>query len=328
MATAVAFIKPQGGYWPAGSAIVQELEELGIEVDVFADGDPAALATGRWLLFRGSAGWYPRSMRLLSTLAAAASPRALLWLTEPLPPPPLSSFEVSRRSLRDLAKLALRDPRANDQRTNLTWTRRFASVAPNRVLAVSTVAKVETLAACGVGATFVPFGGLPPVTPEPPGTRDLDVLFLGDPAVPHRRRALRALRRAGIEVISRGAWDPRRGLWGEERAAVLGRTKLLVNLSRHPGNAADARLGLGATYGAVTVSEPMYRPDPWIAGTHFVEASLAELPDLIRDLLADDARRERLAVAAAELARTNTLAASARSLLRLIGEGCPEATAA
>jgi hypothetical protein len=75
----------------------------------------------------------------------------------------------------------------------------------------------------------------------------VEVLFVGDPAVPHRRRALRALRRAGIDVTSRGAWHPQRGRWGDERAALLRRSKLLLNISRHPGNAADSRLALGAS---------------------------------------------------------------------------------
>jgi len=65
-----------------------------------------------------------------------------------------------------------------------------------------------------------------------------------------------------------------------------------------------------------TVSEPMYRPDPWVAGTHFVEAPLVDLPDLLGEMLADDGRRERIAAAAAELARHNTLAA--QSLVNLI----------
>jgi hypothetical protein len=60
----------------------------------------------------------------------------------------------------------------------------------------------------------------------------------------------------------------------------------------------------------------MYRPDPWIAGVHVEDAPLGELPDLIR-LLADDARRGRLASAAAALARENTGAESARRLLEL-----------
>jgi len=115
---------------------VHELEALGVDVEVFEDGDTAAAATGHWLMFRGSAGWYPRSMRWLSSLAASETPRAVLWVTEPLPPPRSSGFEVSRRSMRDLAKLALRDPRANDQRTNLRWTREFTRIAPNGLLAV------------------------------------------------------------------------------------------------------------------------------------------------------------------------------------------------
>jgi hypothetical protein len=297
---------------------VGELAALGVDVEVFEDGDPAAAASGRWLVFRGSAGWYPRSLRALASLSGDDRPRTLLWVTEPLPPPAGSGFATSRRNVRDLAKLALRDPRANDQRTNLARVLAFARVAPDGVLAVSTAAKVETLGSLGIDAAFVPYGGSAPRPGDPTVRRDIDVLFLGDPAVPHRRRALRQLRREGVDVVARGAWDAKRGLWGTEREGILRRTKLLLNISRHPGNAADSRLGLGASFGAVTVSEPMYRPDPWIAGEHFVEGPLDEMPGLITDLLADEPRRERIAVAAAEIARRYTLAHSARMLVDLI----------
>ncbi len=318
MPARVSFVSPRGGYWSAASKVVREFRDLGLDVDVAQDSDEAVLSSDRWVVVRGSPGWFPRTIRLLAAQPRSERPRTLLWLTEPLPPPAGSGFAVSRRNARDLAKLALRDARANDQRTNLARTLEFARVLPDAVLAVSTVAKVETLARFGVDAAFVANGGQPLGPKRSPAERDIDVLFVGDRAVPHRRRALRRLRRAGVDVIARGAWNDKRGLWGAERDDTLGRTKLLLNISRHPGNAADTRIGLGAAFGAVVVSEPMYRPDPWIAGEHFVEAPLDELPRLIGELLADDGRRERIAAAASEVAQRNTLAASARALVDLM----------
>lgn len=315
----IAYVMPRGGFWFAASATFYELERLGVQVDAYVDGDPAAFVPGRWVMLRGSAGWHPKTMRLLASLPRADQPPVLLWLTEPLPPPEDSGFEVSRRTPRDLAKLVLRDPRANDQRTNLKHTLAFVRTAASSVVAVSTLAKVELLAALGVESTFVPYGAAPVDHDLSSVERDVDVLFVGDPAVPHRQRALRALRKAGVEVGVRGAWSVERGLWGEEREAMLRRTKLLLNVSRHPGNAADARLALGAVHGAVVVSEPMYRPDPYLAGVHFEEAPLADLPDLIGALLNDEGRRVRLAAAAADVARITTTTASVGRLVELMG---------
>jgi hypothetical protein len=71
----------------------------------------------------------------------------------------------------------------------------------------------------------------------------------------------------------------------------------------------------------------MYRPDPWIAGTHFEEAPLVDLPHLIRELLGDEERRRRLATAARALAEENTLAETARRLAALVAAAPAEPAA-
>jgi hypothetical protein len=314
----IALVQARGGF--SGRfifALAEDTAQLGVSYEAFEDGDPSADALDVVFL-RGSPGWYPRTLRRLRSLPRGEQPRVLLWLTEPLPPPAASGVPASRRSLKDTAKIVLRDARANDQRTTLARTLEFGRAAARGVIAASTVAKVETLAEHGLDAPWVPLGARPVDGAFEPVERDIDVLFVGDADVPHRRRALRRLRRAGVDVTVRGAWHPTRGLWGDERRDLLLRTKVLLNVHRHPGNAADARLGLGAGHGAVTVSEPMYRPDPYVAGRDFLEAPLDQMPAVIASVLRDDDRRAVLAAAAAQVAREHTLSRTAEQLVSLM----------
>jgi spore maturation protein CgeB len=56
------------------------------------------------------------------------------------------------------------------------------------------------------------------------------------------------------------------------------------------------RLLLGMRNKALVVSEPMYKPAPYVPGEHFVMAgSEEEMPALIRHYLAQDEERRRVA---------------------------------
>lgn len=318
-------VTPGGKVFGGGTRnrIVPALEGLGAVVEARTEGDFDPACEQGWIFLQGTAGWYPRTVSRLAQLDPARRPPVLLWITEPLPPSPGSGLRSSRLSARDVAKRVLRDQRTNDQRANLRRTLALVRDVPEALVVATTRQKQETLAACGVEVPAVPMGvsvngaGAVPDTGE---GRDIDVLFIGDLNVPHRRRALRRLRRAGVDVAARGAWSDAHGLFGEERDEMLRRTKLLLNLSRHPGNCAHGRLGLGAASGAVVVSEPMVGTDPWVPGVHYEEAPLDELPALIADLLHDGARRQGLAAAAHALAREHTAEESARLLLRLMDD--------
>jgi hypothetical protein len=325
MPARVTFVIPGGGFslGRRPHEIFKELVARGLELEAVADGEFEPTREREWVFLRGTAGWYPRTVERLAKLPPDQRARVLLWVTEPLPPPRASGLPPSRLSLRDVAKLVLRDARANDQRTNLRRTLSLREAFPDAVVAVTTRAKVETLAERGIDVPLVPLGTR--YARDQPGAvdpvdRDVDVLFVGDLNVPHRRRALRRLDRAGVNVLARGGWSSTHGLWGDERDALLRRTKLLLNISRHPGNYADSRLGLGAVYGAVVVSEPLYGAEPWVAGVHYEEAPLDGLPALIGELLRDDERRARIAAAAGALVREHTMAVSALGLLSLMEE--------
>ena len=116
------------------------------------------------------------------------------------------------------------------------------------------------------------------------------MLFLGAQDVPRRNRLLRSLRKNGIRIHAVGSYvDP--SCWGEHRTELLNRTKILLNLARTPGEFPDLRLIMGMANKALVISEPIYRPDPFVPGRHFISVSIDEMPEKIRYYLAHDEER-------------------------------------
>jgi hypothetical protein len=110
--------------------------------------------------------------------------------------------------------------------------------------------------------------------------------------------------------------DPR--YWGDSRNELLNRTKILLNISRHPGLQNDVRLILGMATGALVISEPIYLPDPYVPGKHYVEAPLDELAATLQRYLADEqARREITAAGHAFVTQELTMRNSLARLLEL-----------
>jgi spore maturation protein CgeB len=132
--------------------------------------------------------------------------------------------------------------------------------------------------------------------------RDVDVLFLGETRPRRRRRLLNRLRSDGIDVTVRGSWHKRtKALWGEERTRFLNRTKIVVHLQRYPGKVASKRYILAMANGALVISEPPYRPEPFVAGDHFVSATIDSMPEVIRHYLAHPEERAPITAAAHRL---------------------------
>jgi glycosyltransferase involved in cell wall biosynthesis len=125
--------------------------------------------------------------------------------------------------------------------------------------------------------------------------RDVDVLFLGDTRPRRRRKLLKRLAASGIAVTVMGSWLPgAKGLWGEERVRFLNRTKIIVHLQRYPGKVAAMRFLLAMANGVLVISEPSYRPEPFVDGEHYVSATVDEMPGNIRYYLSHPEERERI----------------------------------
>ena len=272
------------------------------------------------MLVWGNAGLFPRAFERLAALTARRRPPVAVWHSEVLPFPRASGVPRPRLSARELAKAVLGHPRAIDPYTN---ARRLVRLVRRRLVDLVVVIsedRREFLAERGVEAEVVPRGYHLSFGSDLGGERDVDVLFLGALDVPRRRRLLRGLERAGIDVLARGDWrDPR--YWGAPRAALLNRAKISLNLSRHAGQFSGDRFTLSMGNGALVVSEPAHRPAPFRPGEHYVEAPASELAATISGLLADDEERQRIGAAGRDfVTRELTMTRAAARVLALMDE--------
>lgn len=214
----------------------------------------------------------------------------MLWHTEPLPPPRAACLPWPGLNWWEAAKFILRDSGATDVYTNYLVLRRWVKKGLPDVLVAATVGRCGFLSERGILADRVPLGYEPSCGHDVGLPRDIDVLFLGVQDVPRRNRLLRSLRKKGIRIHAVGSYvDP--SCWGEHRTELLNRTKILLNLARTPGEFPDLRLILGMANKALVISEPIYRPDPFVPGRHFISATIDEMPEKIRYYLAHDEER-------------------------------------
>jgi hypothetical protein len=183
--------------------------------------------------------------------------------------------------------------------------------------------RVERFAEVGLETTWVPQTLGPNVYADLGLQRDIPVLFLGAMDVPRRRLLARRLRRAGVDVMAVGGWNDQR-YWGDQRTRLLNRAVINLNLNRLAGNFPDTRFNLAAGNRSLIVSEPVHRPDPYVAGETHVEAESQDLPEVIAHWLADHAGRERMISAAYETVTTRLRREdSVASLCALLGAGVP-----
>jgi hypothetical protein len=291
----------------AGHDVVADREEFDPSVDA--------------VLIPNQPTFYPRALAQLRRLGSHR-PRVVAWMSEPLVPPLASGLPWPRRTHREWIKLALRDKRVIDARSNERRTLALVREGLVDVVATTTLARVERFAEVGIDAAWVPQTLGPNVYADLGLERDIPVLFLGAMTVPRRRLIARRLRRAGVELMAVGDWhDPR--YWGDERTRLLNRAVITLNINRFPGNFADTRFMIAAANRSLIVSEPVYRPDPYVAGETHVEAEAADLPDVLAHWLADHDGRERMISAAYETVTTRLERERAVAALSALLSGDP-----
>jgi Glycosyl transferases group 1 len=268
------------------------LGELGCDVRILPE--EALEPVGADLVWAsGSANWFPGAYRRLVETPPGECPPVVLWHTELLPFARSAGQKLEPLHLREVATVLLRDPGATDPRTNFRALRRWLEHGLPDLLVVTTREKQEFLAEQGIAAEFVPAGYHHSLGRDLDLERDIDVLFLGALDVPRRERILRRIRRAGVEVRAVGGWgDP--AFWGENRTHLLNRAKILLNLPRHPGLLSGKRMILGMANKALVISERVHLPEPYVAGEHYVSATLDAMPEAIRGYLADEGERRRI----------------------------------
>jgi hypothetical protein len=307
------------GHGMRSNVMFQTVEQLGHRAEPVADGATEP-EPGDVLVMTGSANYYPATFRRLLAEPPGRRPLSVLWHNEPLPAPAASGLRPARRHAREWAKVALGDRRVNDPRSNFRRLAELQRAGLPDLIVASTPWRRTFLEEQGIEAAWVPIGYHEQMGHDLGLERDIDVMFVGAQDVPRRRRLIRRLRRAGLDVRTEGAWTPE-GLWGERRTEVLNRTKLLLNLSRHPGELSGQRFLIGMANRCCVLSEPAWDPRPFVPGVHYAEATVDELAAAAQALLADDARRQAIADAGHELALGMPLSDSMASIVRLAEEG-------
>jgi hypothetical protein len=78
---------------------------------------------------------------------------------------------------------------------------------------------------------------------------------------------------------------------------------------------------MGMATGALVVSEPLYLPEPFEPGVHYVESSVDGMAETVRRYLADDESRRRVTDAAYRfLSRELPMVRTYARLMELAGE--------
>jgi hypothetical protein len=275
------------------------LREAGFIVNQVEDGAHDLRATDL-LWIQANPNLFPKALASLRSLAPEERPRVLLWFSEPLPMPSAAGLRPASLTVRERAKRWLSDPRTNDVASNLASLKSLHSEGLVDHWAVSTPARQDVLREQGIEAFLAPLGYDPERDGSPQGLdRDIDVLFLGE-VVPRRRALLRRLADSGLRVEVRGSWyDPE--CWGEARTRLLNRTRVFLNLARHPGEFPGYRFVLGMANGCLVASEPVYRPGWFQPGMHYLEAPEESLAEDIIAVLGDETRRLVMAAAGTQL---------------------------
>jgi len=249
---------------------------------------------GEVLWIQHNLAWFPHMQRRLLAAPRNERPFVVIWHTEPLPLPSRAGLPPQRLRLRELAKIILRDPRATDVYTNYRNLRRLNRAGVPDLLVVSTPSRAEFLSENGIAAEWVPLGYTEGFGRELGLERDIGVLFLGALDDPRHRWGIDRLRKSGVDVVAAGDWnDP--AYWGENRSQLINRARVFLGIPRHPGKLAGYRMILGMANGALVVSEPLYDSRPFVSGTHFVTASIEQMPQTIAHYLEHERDRRRIA---------------------------------
>jgi hypothetical protein len=284
--------------------------------------DPAGVDVV-WL--QGNMNWFPRARRIIAQLGRR--PAVLVWHSEPLPFPRNSGFPQPRLTLRELAKIALRDQRATDAWTNFFRIRQMRAKGLLDLCVVSARSRQTFLAEKGIPSEFVPLGFHAGMGGRLDIVRDIDVLFIGTLDDSRHRRALRFLRASGVNVKALGSWKNAQ-TWGESRTHLINRAKIFLNLQRHAGQFSGYRMMLGMGNGAMVLSEPVHDPFPYEPGVHYISSTLQDMPVTILQYLADDVARNRIAESGFRLATGSlTMENSVLSVARLMDEMLRERSA-
>lgn len=267
---------------------------------------------------QGNINWFPRARARLASLDPCDRPGVIVWHSEPLPFPKDSGFGNPHLTLREFAKIALRDSRATDAYTNFLRLKQMYSRRVIDRIVVTSRSRQTFLAEKGIPSQFIPLGYHQGIGRKLDVPRDIDVLFLGTLDDSRHRRAIRFLRSRGVRIEATGSWTSR-DTWGEGRTRLINRARIFLNIQRHPGQYSGYRMLLGMGNAAMVLSEPVCDPFPYEPGVHYVSSQLQSMPETIAKYLSDDAARTAIAEAGHRFATESlTMEDSMREMIAAI----------
>lgn len=303
--------------WKGKGSIEEILLRAGYDVTSTND-DGFQLSQADVIWAQGNINWYPRARALLSKLGPAARPAVMIWHTEPLPFPRNSGFPRPSLSLREIAKILVRDQRATDAYTNYFRLKEMHRRGLLDLCVVSSRSRQTFLAEKGIPSHFVPLGFHAGLGTRLNLERDIDVLFIGTLDDSRHRLAIKFLRDKGIAVKAMGSWK-RGPTWGDSRTELINRAKIFLNIQRHSGQYSGYRMLLGMANGSMILSEPVHDPFPYEPGVHYVESALEQMPETILKYLSDEPARTAVAESGYRFAtETLTIENSMKQMIALM----------
>ncbi len=274
--------------------LTETLGELGHPAREMADGQvpPCSLL---WLV--GNCHWYPSLRASLLAMPKAQRPFTVLWHYEPLPVSRASGLPRYWITWQEVKRVLLRQQSVFAHPMVCTQTLlKFWRAGGLDLIATTNCLRQEYLQEQGIPSVLAPLGSHPSLGGLLGLQRDIDVLLLDGLSLPRRKKAAQDLLRAGVPLDIRGGWnDPR--YWGQGRSELINRSRIFLNLHNAPGDLNGLRLQLGMVNGALVISEPMYRPHPYVPGVHYVESCLKDMPARIRHYLGAPEEARRIAEA-------------------------------
>ena len=138
------------------------LRGFGFEVRLVTERE-IDLSPSRMVFIGGNPVWYRKTLERLVSLPAEARPPLIVWHTEALPMPSAAGLPPERLTVREMAKIVLRDRRINDHYSNGRYFRYLSRQGITTMVAVANRAYQAYLAEEEIESEFVPIGYHPSV---------------------------------------------------------------------------------------------------------------------------------------------------------------------
>ncbi|GAB4531028.1 MAG: hypothetical protein Kow0063_09820 [Anaerolineae bacterium] len=305
-------------YWTEGDGVAilidSTLKELGCKTTGFLYDERLPETLDMIISYGPWGSLVPLANQLLS-LSRAQRPAFVLWLSEQLPNPELPGWiqylggavrsQAERLAyhrngqghwhlvphLRWLTTKAYRFRYYGD----LFWLKRQGILS---ALATTSSWTAQFLRARGFDPILAYEGAHPSWDPGVQVERDIPVLWIGKTAT--RRRACllsrirRELKERGVEMlVIDGVEHPY--VFGQERTALLNRTKIVVNLLRKEWDDNSFRYYIAASSRALIVTEPTLPHTPFLPDVHLVQSPIEHMADTIIHYLSHEQERQQIA---------------------------------